>query len=436
MTLPSGSSEPNNDRRGPDFNPVWSAPSAGSQVAASAPEPVHPVVQDVAAAAPSGPALPLAAPSSQRPVRRRSSLRWALVTFCMLAVFGVNLSIIGVDVGASGLVVGLALAACTAAVALAVLLWVDRQEPEPTQWLSFALLWGGSFAIFGALFLNTWGTGVLMAWGLSEDAGAVFVAPWVEETLKAMGVVAIIVAQRDEFDGFVDSVVYSSMVAIGFAAVENVQYFGVALAHGGVAELSATFFARGVLSPFAHPLFTAPVGIALGMAAYHRSWGWKLLVPVAFFVSVAGHALWNYLAVSGDFLLGYVFIMVPIFLGLAGLVVFFRVREERLIRQSLVQFVNAGWFGDTEISYFATKGTRRAALAWAKRQLPQAEYRVVKAVRGQMADVSVLRHRLNRGTVPPQAARRELVLLESIVKARPFVAAALAATKGSDVTTS
>jgi len=38
--------------------------------------------------------------------------------------------------------------------------------------------------------------------------------------------------KRKEFDGIVDGVVYATMVALGFAMTENVQYYGSALRSG------------------------------------------------------------------------------------------------------------------------------------------------------------------------------------------------------------
>ena len=52
-----------------------------------------------------------------------------------------------------------------------------------------------------------------------------------------------------------DGIVYAAMVGLGFAFTENILYYGRTALEGGV-PLAATFFVRGVLSPFAHPVFT------------------------------------------------------------------------------------------------------------------------------------------------------------------------------------
>ncbi|WKK71029.1 PrsW family intramembrane metalloprotease [Rathayibacter oskolensis] len=91
----------------------------------------------------------------------------------------------------------------------------------------------------------------------SDFVGAVIQAPLVEETAKGLGVLLVLLIWRRSFDGPVDGIVYAAVVASGFAFVENILYFGSALVEGGLGSLAVTFFLRGVLSPFAHVLFTA-----------------------------------------------------------------------------------------------------------------------------------------------------------------------------------
>lgn len=349
---------------------------------------------------------------------------------CLTALLVVDLSIIASDTGLVGFFVGSIFAAVTAFGALSVLMWVDRHEPEPGRWLTFAFLWGGSVAVFGALILNTYGTYLLVQAGFNESAGAVFIAPWVEEALKALGLLAIIAAQRHEFDGIVDSIVYTSMVAIGFATIENIQYFGIAMLEDGFAGVSGVFFARGILSPFAHPFFTLPVGVMLGLAAYRRKKVWWALVPVAFGFSVAGHALWNYFAVEEVFLPMYIVLMVPMFAATVAGVLWFRQRERKLITTHLTTYQQAGWFSQVEVDFYHHTAERKAIVAWAKNHLPADESRAISALYQEIANVAVLRHRLNRGTAPPDAAKRELVLLQSIVQTRPFVLRVLQARHG------
>ena len=75
-----------------------------------------------------------------------------------------------------------------------------------------------------------------------------------------------------------------------------------------------TFVLRGIASPFAHPLFTLPFGIAIGLAVRRRSWLAKIVLPLlGYLMAVTLHGLWNGSALRGigTFALGYVAIMLP-----------------------------------------------------------------------------------------------------------------------------
>ena len=89
-----------------------------------------------------------------------------------------------------------------------------------------------------------------------------------------------------------------ALVGVGFAMTENILYFGRAFIDGiagsgaveaGLISSVATFVVRGILSPFAHPLFTAMIGFGVaGAASAHRR---TRQVPVC--VSAAhGAGLW------------------------------------------------------------------------------------------------------------------------------------------------
>ncbi len=113
----------------------------------------------------------------------------------------------------------------------------------------------------------------IVAVAVSEAAAAVVSAPVVEELMKGLGIYMAL--RRREIDGVSDGLVYAGWVGLGFAAVENVQYFLVASDDG---TLAATFVVRGLLTPFAHPLFTAWIGLAIGLAVgrsrpvFPRAW--------------------------------------------------------------------------------------------------------------------------------------------------------------------
>jgi RsiW-degrading membrane proteinase PrsW (M82 family) len=163
-----------------------------------------------------------------------------------------------------------------------VLVWIDRLEPEPRASRLHAFLWGATVAVVGASVINS-----LVMVTVGESAAAVVSAPLVEETLKGVGILWAV--RRKEVDGVVDGIVYAGWVAAGFAMIENLEYFFVASDDGVLAE---TFVVRALLTPFAHPLFTLWIGLAVGVAVARRSklpwaalWGWVIAVGL--------HAGWN-----------------------------------------------------------------------------------------------------------------------------------------------
>ncbi|MEZ5229875.1 MAG: PrsW family intramembrane metalloprotease [Acidimicrobiales bacterium] len=141
-------------------------------------------------------------------------------------------------------------------IVLPVMLWLDRVEPEPRPALIHAFLWGATVAVTVAGIVNT-----IVAIAGGEVLAAVVSAPLVEEAMKACGIIYAL--RRKEIDGVMDGIVYAGWVALGFAVIEDISYFAQS-PDGGV--LAQTFVLRALFGPFAHPLFTAWTGLAIGRA--------------------------------------------------------------------------------------------------------------------------------------------------------------------------
>ena len=163
---------------------------------------------------------------------------------------------------------------------VALVLLVDRLEPEPRVNLIFAFMWGAGVAALVAVLINTLGLEFVTMPALGKSAGqyvsATFGAPPVEETLKGLVLILLLRLRRQELDGPTDGIIYAAMVGLGFAMMENISYYIDALLKpeiGGAKLLGLTFVMRGVLSPFAHPIFTSMTGIGVAYAASHRRAG-------------------------------------------------------------------------------------------------------------------------------------------------------------------
>ncbi|MDT0181211.1 MULTISPECIES: PrsW family intramembrane metalloprotease [Microbacterium] len=298
---------------------------------------------------------------------------------------------------------------------------IDRWEPEPRGLVVFALAWGAVASV--ALTLAVDLVIGLVVPQVPETLSAVVQAPIVEELAKGAGVLLVFVAARRAFDGPVDGVVYGALVGAGFAFTENILYFADSLITEGVESAAYTFFLRGVLSPFAHVMFTAVTGYALGRAARIGLRGsaaaprWLLGIVGA----IALHALWNGSAVFADFFALYTTLQVPLFVLFIVGVVLLRREEARLTRARLGDYAAAGWFSPGEVDMLATRAGRARAVAWA-RTLPGDRSAAMRRFIAEATSLAAARQRVVTGR-DPAAAVDERVYLERATRARGDVLA-------------
>ena len=372
----------------------------------------------------SGPAFPGYAPAPNRTSRPR--LRTVIVGGLIATGFLLSAAVLAVEFETGLGVQVTLLAALFAALPLLVVvptfLWLDRYEAEPTRMLILAFAWGAVCAPAGALFLNT-GIAIAMRLAGAEDPDletAVFGAPFVEEGLKGLGVLLIVLLRRREFDGVVDGIVYAGLVGAGFAFSENIIYLGREFVEYGQQGLTELFILRCIMGPFAHPLFTAFTGIGLGLAvAVMRSaWSRVLVALGGFLLAALLHGIWNLSAATGHLIGAYVLFQVPLFLCFVALVIGLRYREGRLIRTYLSQYADAGWLSHQEVAMLSSLPARRQARIWANQQGGSAAVASMRAFQDAASDLALLRARMVRGSAERDAAARERTLLESIVAHR------------------
>jgi RsiW-degrading membrane proteinase PrsW (M82 family) len=302
-------------------------------------------------------------------------------------------------------------------------LWVDRFEAEPPRYLAFAFLWGALVSVVVAYVLNTAGLLVLLRadWVDPMETGAVYLAPVTEETLKGLGILLVFLARRREFDGIVDGVVYAGLIGAGFAFSENVMYLGSAYTEYGREGLTATFIVRGLMGPFAHSLFTACIGVGIGVAVSARSQGVRIAaVLIGWATAMLLHGIWNFSALAGQqgFFAGYLTFQAPLFLGFLGFLVWLRRREGRLIGQHLSAYADAGWLTYAEVWMLSHLSARQDARAWARAHGGSAAKRSMVAFQDSASELALLRSRIVHGTAEKDATQREMVLLEALTTHR------------------
>ena len=330
----------------------------------------------------------------------------------------------GATFGVQTALLALVIAVVPLGIVIPTFLWLDRFESEPTRYLVGAFLWGALVAAVLAALFNTSAIAVIEATTDPEAAlatTAVLVAPVAEEALKGVLVLLVWWFLRHEFDGITDGMVYAGVCAAGFAFTENMQYLAVAWSEGGGEALTATFVARCVMSPFAHPMFTVLTGIGIGVAATSRTWVPRVVAPVAGFVlAVLAHALWNLAAVSGGqgVLVVYLLVEVPIFLAFLGFVAWTRRHEGHLIGQFLRPYADVGWLSPAEVAMLASMPHRREARRWARANTGRAGLAAMRAFQDTASELALLRRRMYHSAADEHAEDQERELLESLRRRR------------------
>lgn len=256
--------------------------------------------------------------------------------------------------------------------------WVDRVEPEPFRYKVAAFVWGAVVAVVLALIFE----GLLAMTGVSENVQIALGAPVIEEATKGLFMLVIMLRMRRVIHSVVDGIIYAGLVATGFAAVENIVYYAAsylgfdeAIPIKGIEAATATFIVRGLFSPFAHPLFTTSLGIAIGLAVFRKTRTAKvMLVFVGYLGSVALHALWNgSIVVTGPagFLVVYL-ILALMLVGLFIAIIFMRIKEQDKIANALRYIAARGWLHPAEVPYLVQFPRRRQVRNYAARFGPYA----------------------------------------------------------------
>jgi len=369
-----------------------------------------------------------------QPVKRNGGLTAiGVVGIAVVALVGLAvIAYLFAGLGPTAFAIGGFLALVPLGIVLLGVHWIDRWEPEPRGILVFAFLWGAAASVAVALIVGAQLDGVLTAIGgdstTRDFLASVVEAPIVEEGAKGLGLLLIFWFARKHFDGPIDGLVYAAWVAGGFAFTENILYFGVQLLTAGTVDggLVEIFIARGIMSPFAHVMFTACTGIALGFAARRTSaLGALGVFLVGLVPAVLLHAFWNgSLYFVSDFYGWYAVVQFPLFVLGVLIVLFLRRQEASLTHDRLSEYAAVGWFNRDEINALATGAGRRRAQAWASR------YGVARVMRAYTRDATRLaftRQRIVTGRASIGAQADEAALLTAIVASRAALNAAVAA---------
>ena len=277
---------------------------------------------------------------------------------------------------------------------------LDRYDPEPTWALALVFTWGALGACGFSAPINSVVSAVA-----GEAVGAAVCAPLVEEFFKALSLFGMFYFWRREFDGVIDGIIYATFAALGFAAVENVVYYARAGTGHASVDLTSIFILRGVVTPWAHPLFTSMTGIGFGLSRESTGpWARWLYPLLGYAAAVLLHAIWNGAAVLSTalevplvlFLLPLWFLFVLAFLAMVFALV---LRRGRIIREYLQDEVLIGTLSRDELALVGSafgqfrarsgpQGRLRGELIATAARLALSKWHATRAMKGQMRTIS------------------------------------------------
>ncbi len=171
----------------------------------------------------------------------------------------------------------------------------ERYGKEPYRRLLMCFAYGAVAAIIISVILELLILGNLhrvdRIYQLGDEnfLGAVIVAPIVEESVKAFGLVLVLAYVLKEEDGMI----YGIAIGLGFAATENLLYELSALSVGLDTYL-LTAILRTITSTILHATATGVSGLGVGRAVVRKK---ALVFALPFLmVAITMHAVFNFIA--------------------------------------------------------------------------------------------------------------------------------------------
>lgn len=307
-------------------------------------------------------------------------------------------------------------------------IWSNRFRPHGFWVWLVTFGWGACVSTFLSFVLNTEMAKHLSIAGDGDPAtaprAAVFVAPFTEEATKATILFFLAIALRYRWVNRLSAIALAGLSAAAFAFVENILYYGRTFraaarttGAGDPAELMFELFQiRGLLTFFAHPLFTIMTGIGLAIAIRSKSKMVRVLAPVTgFLVAALVHMLFNGTVSTGmseqTLLVLLLLVAYPMVLALIIYSVKQLFVERALVRDRLTDYARMGWLPESDARYVPRLMTRVRVVwqaLWEGR--PLATLQMQRA----LTELAYLRDAIARGLVDDAGLLREKHLLQRV----------------------
>ena len=190
----------------------------------------------------------------------------------------------------------------TIGVPIAIVMYIVRSDkfPEPTN-LIIKTFFVGIFLCWPAGFLNSYIFVLEDSFGFSDMS---FLAGFTEEPLKFLAFMLFIKANI-EFNEPMDAIVYGTIISLGFATYENIEY--VYLYNE---EFSSLYIAilRAISAIPLHACCGVIMGYYIGLYTFKGS---NKYIVQALLIPILIHALYNFLTgYNGILFFGYLFLVI------------------------------------------------------------------------------------------------------------------------------
>ena len=182
----------------------------------------------------------------------------------------------------------------TIGVPVSILIYIVRSDKflEPTPMIIKTFLIGVAI-IIPAGFLNSF----IWSWQVTSGYDLSFLAGFTEEPLKFLAFILFVYSKAD-FDEPMDAIVYGTVISLGFATYENIEYVYFLYSDQSL-EIAIL---RAISAIPLHASCGVIMGYYIGLYTFKGSN--KYLIQ-ALFIPIVIHAVYNFLTGFGLIFLGY-----------------------------------------------------------------------------------------------------------------------------------
>ena len=245
---------------------------------------------------------------------------------------------------------------------------VDRYEKEPFWLLSVAFFWGAFPAIVLTLTANWLVVDPILLQLTRQTTNTsdffnFLSVPFVEESVKGLVLLGILVFRPNDLDTPLDGIIYGSMVGMGFAMVENYFYFLSVYQENGLLAMGINFILRAIIFGLNHALFTGLLGFAVAIGRYYTPFFRIGIIFLGWSIAVFFHAVHNFTVnTGGKAILLAIFIDWLALIALVFIIFAVLWREQQWLKLYLLEEINLGTLSHEQYEIVLSRPKRTNSL--------------------------------------------------------------------------